>query len=342
MLARPARLKNPARPFVRSAALCLALATILIVGVFAGAKPASALTSQTITFGALANQTYGAAPFALSATASSGLPVRFASLTVAVCAVSASTVTIVAAGTCTVQASQAGDTTYASAPNVSRSFSVAKASQTIAFGVLAGKTYGNPPFAVSATSSSGLAVSFVSMTATVCTVSGTVVTIVAAGTCTIQGRQTGNGNYLAAISVSQSFSVAKSAQTIAFGPLVSRTYGNPPFALSATASSGLAVTFSSATNAVCTVSGSTVTIVTGGTCTIKAAQAGNSSYLAAVAVTQSFTIAKATQTITFGALGGQTYGAAPFTVSATASSGLPVTFTSTTTTVCTVSGSAVT
>src|SRR5690348_17858208 len=79
MLARPARLKNPARPFVRSAALCLALATILIVGVFAGAKPASALTSQTITFGALANQTYGAAPFALSATASSGLPVRFRS-----------------------------------------------------------------------------------------------------------------------------------------------------------------------------------------------------------------------------------------------------------------------
>src|SRR5690349_2898561 len=233
MLARPAKLKNPARPFVRSAALCLALATILIVGVFAGAKPASALTSQTITFGALANQTYGAAPFALSATASSGLPVRFASLTVAVCAVSASAVTIVAAGT-----------------------------------------------------------------------------------CTIQGRQTGNGNYLAAISVSQSFSVAKSAQTIAFGPLVSRTYGNPPFALSATASSGLAVTFSSATNAVCTVSGSTVTIVTGGTCTIKAAQAGNSSYLGAVVVTQSFAIAKATQTITFGALGGQTYGAAPFTVSA--------------------------
>ena len=301
-----------------------------------------AQSGQTITFNALAGKTFGAAPFPVSATASSGLPVSFASLTSPVCTVSVATVTVVAAGTCTVQASQPGNATYAAAPNVSQSFAVAKAAQTITFAALAAKTYGAVPFTVTATASSALPVSFVSTTTTVCTVAGSTVTIVTGGTCTIQARQAGNGNYNAATSVNQGFVVTKAAQTIAFGALGSRTYGNPPFAVSATASSGLAVTFSSSTAGVCTVSGSTVTIVSGGTCTINAAQAGNTSYLAATTVGQSFAVGKAGQTITFGVLANQTYGVAPFALSATASSGLAVTFTSTATTVCTVSGGTVT
>jgi hypothetical protein len=307
-----------------------------------GVSSALAQTSQTITFGALANKTYGAAPFTVSATASFGLTVCFVSLTTPVCTVSGTTVTIVAAGTCTIQASQAGNSTYAPAPNVNQSFTVSKANQTISFTTLGSKTYGNAPFAVSATASSGLAVAFASTTPSVCTVSGSTVTLVAGGTCTIQASQAGNGNYNAALNVNQSFTVAKAAQTITFGALAGKTYGTPPFAVSATASSGLAITFSSTTSAVCTVSGSTVTIVTGGTCSIKASQAGNTNYLAATAVTQSFAVAKANQTITFAALAGKTYGAAPFTVSATASSALAVTFSSLTTTVCTVSGNTVT
>ena len=50
---------------------------------------------------------------------------------------------------------------------------------------------------------------------------------------------------------------------------------------------------------VCTVSGSTVTLVGVGTCTVNANQAGNGSYLAAPQVQQSFTVARAPQTITF-------------------------------------------
>ena len=42
--------------------------------------------------------------------------------------------------------------------------------------------------------------------------------------------------------------------------------------------------------------------------------------------TQNITIAKANQTITFGALVTQTYGGSPFAVTATASSGLTVAF----------------
>jgi RHS repeat-associated protein len=320
-----------------------ALAWVALSSLFSvWAGTAAALLGQTITFGALAGQTYGVAPFTIGATASSGLPVSFASLTTAVCTVSGNTVTIVAAGTCTIQASQAGNATYAAAPNVNQSFSVAKAAQTITFNALGGKTYGDPPFAVSATASSGLAVSFASTTSTICTVSGTTVTIVAAGTCSIKATQAGNANYLAATAVTQSFTVAKKAQTITFGALAGERMDQSPITVSATASSGLAVAFSSTTTTICTISGTTVTLKAVGTCTIQANQAGNANYLAATAVNQSFAVSKGNQTITFGALSNRALGTGTFTVSATASSALAVTFSSTTTAVCTVSGATVT
>ena len=323
--------------------LCSAAAVALLqVGSLVASLDASALTSQTISFATLSSKIFGAAAFTISGTASSGLAVSFTSLAIPVCTVGASTVTIHAAGTCTIQASQAGDAIYAAAPPVNQSFTVAKAAQTITFGALGGKTYGAVPFAVSATASSGLAVVFVSATAAVCTVSGATVTIVGGGSCTIQARQSGNGNYNAAANVNQTFAVAKAAQTIAFAPLAGKSYGNPPFTVSAMASSRLAVTFSSSTTTVCAVSGSTVTIRAAGTCTILAAQAGNISYNAAASVSRSFIVVKANQTITFAALANQSYGVAPFTINATASSALPVAFASLTLVTCTISGSTVT
>jgi putative cell wall-binding protein len=113
----------------------------------------------------------------------------------------------VAAGTCTIDADQAGDATYSAAPTVSQSFDVAKANQSISFGPLSGKKVGDPDFAVVATASSGLPVSFGSTTLGVCTVTGSTVHLVAAGTCTIQATQAGNADYNAATPVSQSFTV---------------------------------------------------------------------------------------------------------------------------------------
>jgi hypothetical protein len=234
-------------------------------------------TPQTISFLPLSNATFGAAPFGVSATASSGLPVSFASLTTLVCTVGGTTVTIVAAGACTIQASQAGNGMFAPALNVNQAFVVAHASQSISFGALGNQTLGAAPFALSATASSGLPVSFSSLTSAVCTLSGSTVTLVAAGTCTIRAAQAGNGNYAAAPNVDQSLTITAAlvGQTISFSALGNQTLGAAPFALSAAASSGLPVSFSSLTNAVCTVGASTVTLVAVGTCTIRAAQAGN-------------------------------------------------------------------
>src|SRR5262249_21159952 len=93
---------------------------------------------------------------------------------------------------------------------------VNKADQTIDFGLgsQAGKTFGDPDFTISATSSSGLAVSF-SVTAGPATILGTnTVHLTGAGLVTIQASQVGDGNYNAAPNVSQSFMVAKATPII--------------------------------------------------------------------------------------------------------------------------------
>ena len=79
---------------------------------------------QTITFWAIPNQPLDTAPFTISAPASSNLPVSFASQTTSVCTVSGSQVTLVAIGTCTIQATQAGNNNYAAATPANQRFQV--------------------------------------------------------------------------------------------------------------------------------------------------------------------------------------------------------------------------
>jgi uncharacterized protein (TIGR03437 family) len=182
-------------------------------------------------------------------------------------------------------------------------------SQTIAFNNPGTQVIGTPLTLV-ATSSSGLPVSFASETAGVCAVSGTKATFLAAGTCTIQATQAGNGSYLAATPVIQSFQVTQAGQTIAFGALANRSLGTAPFTVGATASSGLPVSFNSQTTSVCTVSGSLVTLAAAGTCTIQATQPGNGTYLAATPVNRSFTVTAAvTQPTISGAISAGAFGA---------------------------------
>jgi len=200
-------------------------------------------------------------------------------------------VTMVTVGTCTIQATQAGNTNYAAATPVSRSFTISKVSQTIAFGTLSNRAYSPTPFNVSATASSGLPVSFASTTTAVCTVSGSAVTMVTVGTCTIQASQAGNATYAAATPVSRSFTVSKASQSITFGALGNQSLSSSPtFTVSASATSGLTVSFSSRTTTTCNVSGVTVTLRAVGTCTIQATQTGNATYSAATPVNQSFQV----------------------------------------------------
>jgi hypothetical protein len=157
-------------------------------------------TEQTITFGALASKQYGDPPFTVSATASSGLPVTFTAS--GSCTLASRTVTISAAGICTVTANQAGDAAFNPAPALPQPFTILKANQTISFGALPNKRFGDPPFSISATASSGLPVTF--SVSGACTLAGNTVTLIGAASCSIKASQAGNANYNAASDVVQS------------------------------------------------------------------------------------------------------------------------------------------
>src|SRR5207249_1398021 len=106
--------------------------------------------------------------------------------------------------------------------------------------------------------------------------------------------------------------------------------------LTATASSGLTVSYT--TNGACTLSGTTLTYTaTGGTCTVVATQPGDATYAAATPVTRTTTPVKNNQTITFANLPNSPKAATTTTtLGATASSGLPISYTATGS--CTISG----
>lgn len=84
----------------------------------------SGTASQTITFANPGTQSFGSTPVALTASASSGLPVTFTSNTLNVCSVSGSNVTMLTLGLCTITASQAGGGSFAAAASVSQSFGI--------------------------------------------------------------------------------------------------------------------------------------------------------------------------------------------------------------------------
>ena len=107
------------------------------------------------------------------------------------------------------------------------------------------------------------------------------------GTLALGGTTAGNYTLTGG---SGTVTITVADQTIMFNALSGKSLGDPDFDMSATASSGLTVSFASQTTGVCTVSTATIHLVTTGTCTIRASQAGNSNYNAATTVDQSFAV----------------------------------------------------
>jgi len=133
-------------------------------------------------------------------------------------------------------------------------------------------------------------VSFSSGSPTICTVLGSTVHYVAVGSCVVLADQAGDANYYAAPQVSGTVVVVKSTQTISFTPPTSGVVGGSA-TLSATASSGLPVSFSSGSLSICTVAGNTVSFIAAGPCTVNADQAGDASFNPAPQVSGTITVA---------------------------------------------------
>ncbi|RZJ09272.1 MAG: hypothetical protein EOO54_22240, partial [Haliea sp.] len=293
--------------------------------------------------------------FALSATGgASGNPVVFASTSPAVCTVAGTTVTMLASGSCALTADQAGNTNYTAAPQATLSVSIAMASQAITNFVANPAAPVFTPggtFSVSATPGpSSSPVVFASSSPAVCTISGSTVTIVTAGTCALTANQAGDSGYSAAPQVALDVAIGTAGQTItgfAANPAAPVFAPNGTFSVSASGGPSTSpVVYSSNSSGVCTVAGDTVTMLSAGSCQLAANQAGDNNYSAAPQVTLTVDIGLASQAIADFAANPSAPVFAPngtFSVSATpGASTSPVVFASTSPTVCSISGSTVT
>ena len=199
--------------------------------------------SQTISFTSTAptSATVGGTGYTPIATATSALPVTFTidAASTGVCSIAGGVVSFVGAGTCTVNANQAGNGAFSAAPQVQQSFAVGRASQTISFTSAAptGATVGGATYTPLATATSGLAVAFsIDATSTgVCTISSGVVSFTGVGTCRINANQAGNAAFSAAPQVQQSFAVGAPTITLTPTSLQAATVATP---FSATLSAG--------------------------------------------------------------------------------------------------------
>ena len=214
-------------------------------------------------------------------------------------------------GTVTVTASQGGNDTYVAAPDMTRTITVIKQTQTIDF-TLADTGNVGEDIALAVTASSGLDVSFAitaellpdgsaATAGAVATLMGSTLTLTGEGAVTVTASQDGNDTYVAATDMTQTITVSKQTQTIDFTLADNTGDVGDDIALMATASSGLDVSFviaaellpdgSAATaGAVATLMGTTLTLTGEGTVTVTVSQDGNDIYEAAIDVTQTMTV----------------------------------------------------
>ena len=285
----------------------------LVSGVYYSAAPQVQLTltinqaSQAITFPAPATPVTFASGLTITLSATSSVaanPVVFTldSTSTGAGTITGDTLTVTGAGNLVIDANVPASTDYSAAAPVSQTIVVQQATQTITFTpptppiyfiaggiavnlVATGGASGNPVVFTVDKSSTGAG-----------TIAGTVLTVTAQGSLVIDANQTGNANYMAATQAQETVNILAPLPTQAI------TFNNPgtqvvgtPITLTATATSGFAVSFASATTSVCTVVSTsstwTATFVAVGTCTITASQPGdNMTYAAAPMVSQSFLV----------------------------------------------------
>jgi hypothetical protein len=289
------------------------------------------------------------------------------------------TLTVTMGGAITIDANEVGGLSggkYYQADTVQVALTINGAAQSIAFAAPATPIVYAPAetITLTAAASSGLAVSYsldAASTAGAATIAGNVVTVTGTGSIVIDANQAGSADYAAAATVSHTVTVTLAPQAIVLGattpaaPIyfltgiqigITATGGGSgnPVLFTLDPSSQVQGTISATTlangvsSATITVTSTNPTASTGSKLVIDANQGGNADYSDAPPAELTITLLPALpiQTITFPDPGTQVLGtvAKPTTVTlqATATSGLPVSYTSTTTSVCTVSGSVAT
>ena len=145
----------------------------------------------------------------------SGNLVTLQSLTPTICTVSSFYINAISPGTCVVAANQAGNSNYADATELQRTFVVDKFQQYVGFGAAPKLTIGSSAqlnmFGTSPAADIGpqKAIVVTSSTPSICTVADYIVTAMTAGDCVLVANQAGDTNYTAALQATQVISIGQ-------------------------------------------------------------------------------------------------------------------------------------
>jgi ELWxxDGT repeat protein len=186
------------------------------------------------------------------------------------------------------------------------------------------KTYDDPDFTLSAFFSSGTDIVYSSSNPDVVAITGNTARIMGTGSVALSASVAGTSSVKSS-KLETIVTVARAQQSIAFNSIEPKTFGAQTFQLVATSSSSLPVTFTSLNTDRLTISDNTATIVGAGSVDIAAIQAGDNNYHPAEKI-QTLIINKANQTITFPLISSKTIGDPAFSLNATSTSQLPISY----------------
>ncbi|MEN9746049.1 MAG: hypothetical protein RL729_521 [Actinomycetota bacterium] len=276
------------------------------------------------------------------------------------CSISGTTLTADATntGTCSIRATDGGDSTYSAATSPTIDITVTSATSrtlTIDAASYSGSPYSftvgtKPTITSTASAGDGSGTkSYSSSTTSVCTINSStgLVAFVDAGTCTIAAAITAAGGFSSANATAISFTITSVSRTLSLsgdsGPYAINA--TPPTMVATPSAGSGSITYTSSTTSICTVNSSTgvVVFVDAGTCTIGSSIASNSGYASATSSTRTFTITAISRTLTIDAGSyNATYAgnATPPTITSTASAGAGTKqYSSSTPSVCTINSS---
>jgi hypothetical protein len=249
---------------------------------------------------------------------------------------------LLSAGNCTVTLTETGIPGYADAGPVSQTFAIKKYPQTLTIKPIGQQILADGDFSIEgfAEAPNYATVDYTSNSPSICTISGYYVRPVSVGTCDIKANQVGGTTYEAAPEATLSVSIVNTIQQVISFATPSQQYLiDSSVTLGVTSNSPKAISYTSNTPTICSVANDIATFLATGTCTITASQGAQGIYLAATDVAQSFSIDLVSQSLSLGRVAPQlmSAGSVPlyFKTSKTMN---PVVLTSSSPSICTVSG----
>ncbi len=270
-------------------------------------------TNPNLAFNAVPDQTFGVAPFTVSATSQSTGVLAY-SVVSGPAIVSGTTVQVTGIGTVTLAVKQAAVGSY-SAAQATTTFNVTGPAATLVLNSIANVAYGSSPFAVTATSNSSGSIVYTVLSGPA-TIAGNTVTTTGVGIVTIQATQQAAGNYTLT-TAHTSFTVTAIDPRLSMVSIANKTVSSAAFTVSAVSLSSGSSSYSVTGPAV--ILGNVISLTGAGTVTVTVTQVASGNYAAATAST-AFTVtgnATTQPSLSFVSIPSKVYPSAPFSVNVT-------------------------